>query len=48
MVENIEFYLGGHDDRIWSLAWSPQGDFLASSSSDKKIIIWEYNPEGKL
>jgi len=40
--------LGGHDDRVWSVTWSPDGKELASSSSDKKIIIWSFNQEGLL
>ncbi|MFN9955101.1 MAG: WD40 repeat domain-containing protein [bacterium] len=40
--------MGGHEDRIWSLAWSPKGDLLATSSSDKKIILWGYNSSGQL
>jgi cytosolic iron-sulfur protein assembly protein CIAO1 len=33
---------------VWCVAWSPKGDLLASSSSDKKIIIWAYNQSGNL
>ncbi|KAG2422552.1 hypothetical protein HXX76_015932 [Chlamydomonas incerta] len=32
--------LSGHDDRVWSVAWSPQGDMLASCSGDKTVRIW--------
>eukprot|EP00298_Acanthocystis_sp_HF-20_P006265 c16176_g1_i1.p1 GENE.c16176_g1_i1~~c16176_g1_i1.p1 ORF type:complete len:351 (-),score=165.93 c16176_g1_i1:29-1048(-) len=32
--------LEGHSDVVWSLAWSPSGNHLASSSADKTIRIW--------
>eukprot|EP00743_Colponemidia_sp_Colp-15_P003696 GILK01003988.1.p1 GENE.GILK01003988.1~~GILK01003988.1.p1 ORF type:complete len:339 (+),score=47.11 GILK01003988.1:40-1017(+) len=32
--------LNGHTDRVWSLAWSPDGSTLASSSGDKTIRLW--------
>lgn len=34
--------LEGHHDQINRLAWSPDGKILASGSSDKKIIIWDW------
>ncbi|CAM9113879.1 unnamed protein product, partial [Chrysoparadoxa australica] len=30
----------GHDDHVWSLAWMPSGESLASASSDKTMRIW--------
>jgi len=51
--------LTGHNDRVWSLAWyifirikltkrNPQGDLLASCSSDKTIKIWGKGSDGFL
>jgi len=40
--------LEGHGDKIWSLAWNPQGDLLASCSSDKTIKIWGRGSDGFL
>ncbi len=31
----------GHSDSILDLAWSPDGRYLASSSFDSSIIIWQ-------
>jgi WD40 repeat protein len=33
--------LKGHGDRISSLAWSPNGQILASGAGDKTIRLWE-------
>lgn len=38
--------LEGHADRVWSVAWSPSGNLLASSSGDKTVRIWAKDPEG--
>lgn len=32
--------LDGHKDRVWHLAWSPDGKNLASCGADKTIRIW--------
>lgn len=32
--------LTGHDERVWSVAWSPNGNYLASTSGDKSIRVW--------
>lgn len=32
--------LKGHKDRIWTISWSPNGEYLASSGSDRMILIW--------
>ena len=32
-----------HDDRIWSVAWSTNGKYLASCSSDKSIFIYDFD-----
>ncbi|KAJ7047107.1 WD40 repeat-like protein [Mycena alexandri] len=34
-----------HSDEVWMLEWSHDGNFLASSSSDKSVIIWGIGPE---
>ena len=33
--------LTGHDGAIYSVAFSPSGKHLASSSFDRKIFLWE-------
>ncbi len=37
--------LEGHTRHIWSLAWSPDGERLASGSGDKTIRIWDPETE---
>jgi eukaryotic-like serine/threonine-protein kinase len=32
---------GGHTDRIYTLAWSPDGQWIASSSLDETVQIWD-------
>mmetsp|Transcript_19826 Transcript_19826/g.44949 ORF Transcript_19826/g.44949 Transcript_19826/m.44949 type:complete len:438 (+) Transcript_19826:72-1385(+) len=32
--------LSGHEDTVWAVAWSPNGKFIASCSSDRSVRIW--------
>ena len=35
--------LQGHASQIWSVAFSPDGQTLASSSADETIKLWDVN-----
>ncbi|CAJ1929442.1 unnamed protein product [Sphenostylis stenocarpa] len=41
------YSLDGHRDRVYSLAFSPNGEYLASGSPDKSMLIWSLK-EGKI
>jgi WD40 repeat protein len=32
---------GQHCDRVWGVAWSPDGSMLASGSYDSTVIVWD-------
>ena len=41
--------LTGHQDRVWSLEWSPDGRWLASCSGDHSLRVWGTDADcGKL
>ncbi len=42
-VEEVELLrtLGGHSDRVQALAFSGDGDYIASSSQDRTIKLWD-------
>lgn len=35
--------LRGHTKAVWSLSWSPNGQYIASASADTSIRIWDGN-----
>ena len=35
------FFVQGHHDSVWSVAWSPDGSMLASGTGDGTLTIWE-------
>ncbi|KAL1406407.1 hypothetical protein Q8F55_008106 [Vanrija albida] len=32
--------LADHTDEVWRIEWSPNGNYLASASKDKTVVIW--------
>ena len=41
-------FKGGHMGEITSIAWSPNGALLASSSADDQLVIWETKTQKEL
>lgn len=37
----LQQQLAGHRDDVWSVAFSPDGRWLASSSADRAVVVWE-------
>lgn len=35
--------ISNHQDKVWSIIWHPIEDIIASSGSDKRIMIWNLN-----
>ncbi len=36
--------LRGHTDHVWSLAWSPDAQWIVSGSGDYQVRIWDTEP----
>ncbi len=37
--------LKGHTDGVYSVAFSPDGKYLASGSDDKKVKLWSFESQ---
>ncbi|GGQ82952.1 hypothetical protein GCM10010166_61420 [Couchioplanes caeruleus subsp. azureus] len=37
----VRHIMTGHDERIWSLDWSPDGRYLATASLDRTARVWD-------
>jgi WD40 repeat protein len=35
----------GHSEKINSLTWSPDGEYLASTSNDETLVIWDFEKD---
>jgi WD40 repeat protein len=40
-TQRVRHVFSGHAETIWSLAFSPNGRFLASGSADTSVLIWD-------
>ena len=40
--------LAGHSDEVWTIAWSPDGGYLATASADQTVIIWDLRDPSKV
>ena len=38
----------GHADRVTSVSFSPDGEYLASASRDNRIKLWSVHDDGRL
>ncbi|TDC97282.1 hypothetical protein E1285_04105 [Actinomadura sp. 7K507] len=45
-VSRMRGVLRGHEDRVWAVAWSPDGSLLATASSDHTVRVWRLEDGG--
>jgi WD domain, G-beta repeat len=41
VASQVHVVLDGHDDWVWGVAWSPDGQRLATASADRTARIWD-------
>jgi WD40 repeat protein len=44
-AEQLGQPLTGHIDTVFSIAFSPDGQTMATGSADKRVILWDMDPE---
>lgn len=41
-TKKLKIDLPGHADEVYSVDWSPDGQFVASGSKDRHVKIWRH------
>jgi WD40 repeat protein len=44
----LQCTLEGHEDVVWEVGFSPDGNYITTEGSDGFVTLWKYHEESKL